>query len=135
MPCDARRADELAAASCVSNVHYAADGHAVVRVVADEARWPARGRSIHAGRCVPVRVPRRGGSAVRRTAERADAAKRRCTDLASFCSAAAKLRRAPAGRIVCTEQATGLFSTCEARSAAKRAISSTRRFSLTPFNW
>lgn len=34
---DARRADELAAASCVSNVHYAADGHAVVRVVADEA--------------------------------------------------------------------------------------------------
>ena len=34
---DARRADELAAASCVSNVHYAADGHAVARVVADEA--------------------------------------------------------------------------------------------------
>ena len=34
---DARRADELAAASCVSNVHHAADGHAVVRVVADEA--------------------------------------------------------------------------------------------------
>ena len=36
-PVDARRADELAAASCVSNVHYAADGHAVARVVADEA--------------------------------------------------------------------------------------------------
>lgn len=34
---DARRADELAATSCVSNVHYAADGHAVARVVADEA--------------------------------------------------------------------------------------------------
>ncbi len=33
---DVRRADELAAGSCVSNVHYAADGHAVVRVVADE---------------------------------------------------------------------------------------------------
>lgn len=33
---DARRADELAATSCVSNVHYAADGHAVARVVADE---------------------------------------------------------------------------------------------------
>lgn len=34
---DVRRADELAAGSCVSNVHYAADGHAVVRVVADES--------------------------------------------------------------------------------------------------
>ncbi len=34
---DVRQADELAAASCVSNVHYAADGHAVARVVADEA--------------------------------------------------------------------------------------------------
>ena len=33
---DVRRADELAAGSCVSNVHYASDGHAVVRVVADE---------------------------------------------------------------------------------------------------
>ena len=33
---DVGRADELAATSCVSNVHYAADGHAVVRVVADE---------------------------------------------------------------------------------------------------
>ena len=33
---DVRRADGLAAGSCVSNVHYAADGHAVVRVVADE---------------------------------------------------------------------------------------------------
>ena len=37
---DARRADELAATSCVSNVHYAADGHAVVRVVADERPAP-----------------------------------------------------------------------------------------------
>lgn len=34
---DVRRADELAAGSCVSNVHYASDGHAVVRVVADES--------------------------------------------------------------------------------------------------
>lgn len=33
---DARQADDLSVASCVSNVHYAADGHAVVRVVADE---------------------------------------------------------------------------------------------------
>lgn len=33
---DARRADALAATSCVSNVHYAADGHAVARVVADK---------------------------------------------------------------------------------------------------
>ena len=37
---DARQADQLAAASCVSNVHYAADGHAVVRVVADERPAP-----------------------------------------------------------------------------------------------
>lgn len=33
---DARRADDLAATNCVSNVHYAVDGHAVARVVADE---------------------------------------------------------------------------------------------------
>ena len=33
---DARRADDLATTNCVSNVHYAADGHAVARVVADE---------------------------------------------------------------------------------------------------
>ena len=33
---DAQSADKLAAGNCVSNVHYAADGHAVVRVVADE---------------------------------------------------------------------------------------------------
>ncbi len=37
---DARQADQLAAASCVSNVHYAANGHAVVRVVADERPAP-----------------------------------------------------------------------------------------------
>ena len=33
---DAQSADKLAAGNCVSNVHYAADGHAVVRMVADE---------------------------------------------------------------------------------------------------
>ena len=37
---DARQADQLAAASCVSNVHDAADGHAVVRVVTDERPAP-----------------------------------------------------------------------------------------------
>ena len=33
---DARLVDELAARACVANAHYADDGHAVVRVVADE---------------------------------------------------------------------------------------------------
>lgn len=37
---DVRQADALAATSCVSNVHYAADGHAVARVVADEPPVP-----------------------------------------------------------------------------------------------
>ena len=37
---DVRQAEALAATSCVSNVHYAADGHAVARVVADEPPVP-----------------------------------------------------------------------------------------------
>lgn len=37
---DVRQAEALAATSCVSNVHYAADGHAVARVVADESPVP-----------------------------------------------------------------------------------------------
>lgn len=36
----AAQAEQLAAFGCVSNVHYAADGHAVVRAVADEPPVP-----------------------------------------------------------------------------------------------